>query len=137
MLKFLTKHHKRNNACNIENARHSPQDLNSVHGRSYDFPQIYHVHIHTVGKYNSGRFHLLLWRATRGRYDRRPFSHDPVSQGESLYGNMVAQARTSAQQTPSHKRTKRAVPKRAIVTKGIVNYITSLEHSIWHYRNYG
>lgn len=48
MLKFLTKHHKRNDACNIENARHSPQDLNSVHGRSYDFPQIYHVRIQSV-----------------------------------------------------------------------------------------
>lgn len=64
MLQFLIKYRKRNDACNIENAQQSSQDLNPVHDRSYNLPQIYHARIHTVGKYNSGRFHLLLWRAT-------------------------------------------------------------------------
>lgn len=64
---------------NIENTRRSLRDLNPAYGR--DLPQVYRVQyrVHAVGKYNSGRFHLLLSRATRGRHDREPFSHDHVS----------------------------------------------------------
>jgi len=41
--------------------------------------------LYRAGKYNSGRFHLLL--SSRGRRDRGPFSHDPGLAKESLYGN--------------------------------------------------
>jgi len=70
----------------------------------------------TAGKYNSGRFHLLLSRATRGRHDREPFSHDP---GLARRRRAFMETTVTQERRRRNKRRSRAPYQGAIVTKGI------------------